>query len=610
MAQSRLIKLLNNDPKFFYYNGNPNNKRNGGGLGNFTQKSIQPGSDRPGGSNSGQPYIFTAIPQKSNAANAVDDGYIRGGATLANKASIIDKERIQKFLKDKPKGTLFIQRQTKLQFTNPKLEVKRYGNNGEGFLNGLFSTVANVVNEFVPGPTRLYNAGFNMLAQVGENAFGQHFDRHGLTPVQDDNSKYLAVAQFNNQGNGNNNRLVRLKNKLIKQVEPASNFLNSLNFIFGNVNALFGTNLSTKALQAPELTIDEYLGGPGSTYGNGRTLIRRFDITGNDPNFQNKLLPQAKGAINYRGDLGVSNLYLPANGIGQFFNVILTGTNPSVPTLKPNQLDQTAVKYKNNIPAGANGTTLSPTSRKYSELISTVDELKKFPSSSVDSTTGRAKGLNPTATSYRYYGKRKVSNYGRAIYDNTNEFFRNDPEILSIAFTIYDPFNSSGGNLITFPAYMQGFRDNFDGSWSEFNYVGRSETFYTYSKYKRTIGFTLDIPCFNKVELNSYYKRLGLLASTTAGTYNTDGLLGGVIMRLNIGKHVNGDFGILTNLSYEIPNESSWDLDAKLAMYIKATFSFNIVSAQLPGYKKGEGLFTNLIDSLALDKKIETTSYE
>ena len=77
------------------------------------------------------------------------------------------------------------------------------GNNGSGLLNGLIAGVFNVVNEFVPGPTRLYNAGFNTLAQVGENAFGQHFDRHGLTPVQDDNSKYLTELYewFNGQTN-------------------------------------------------------------------------------------------------------------------------------------------------------------------------------------------------------------------------------------------------------------------------------------------------------------------------------------------------------------------------------------------------------------------------
>ena len=126
MAQSKLVKLLNNDPKFFYYNGNPDNNRNGGGLGNFTQKKIKYGGDRPNSGNSGQPYIASVIPER-RTPTGTDDGYIRGGMFTADKASLIDKERIKKFLNDKPKGTLFIQRQSKLQFTNPRLEVKKYG---------------------------------------------------------------------------------------------------------------------------------------------------------------------------------------------------------------------------------------------------------------------------------------------------------------------------------------------------------------------------------------------------------------------------------------------------------------------------------------------------
>jgi hypothetical protein len=141
---------------------------------------------------------------------------------------------------------------------------------------------------------------------------------------------------------------------------------------------------------------------------------------------------------------------------------------------------------------------------------------------------------------------------------------------------------------------MKGFRDNFDGTWNEYNYVGRSESFYTYGKFKRNIGFSLDIPCFNESELLDKYQKLGQLASTTAGAYNENNLLGGVLIQLNIGNHINGDYGLLTNLSYEIPDDSTWDIDAQLAMYIKATFSFNIVHANLPEYKKDKGFFNNL----------------
>ena len=78
------------------------------------------------------------------------------------------------------------------------------------------------------------------------------------------------------------------------------------------------------------------------------------------------------------------------------------------------------------------------------------------------------------------------------------------------------------------------------------------------------------------------------MASTTAGSYNTAGLLGGVLIKLNIGNYINDEYSILNNISYDIPDDSSWDLDAKLAMYVKASLSFTIIHKDLPEYK-GKG---------------------
>lgn len=607
MAQSRLVKLLNNDPKFFYYNGNPDNNRNGGGLGNFTQKKIKFGSDRPNSGNSGQPYIASVIPER-RTPTGTDDGYIRGGITTADSASVIDKERIRKFFNDKPKGALFIQRQQKLQFSNPRLEVKKYGtgNTGFGIFNGLIdlgATAFNIVNELAPGPTRLYNNGFNTLAQVGANAFGQHFDRHGATPVQDDNTKYLAVVRHNNE-NGNN-RLVGLKNKLIKVVPPPSNFLNSVNFIFGNINSLFGTNLSTRSLQAPELTIDNYLGGPGSSYGQGRTLIRRFDITSNG---YNKQQPTARGVKNYLGALGVTKKYFTdttrnATGVlGALSDLAVRaasgGPNGSFP-----QLNQTAVNYKGGLPAGANGTSNSPTTRNYRDLVSAIKTSIPLITQTVN--------IDRKSADYRYYGKRTlaVNDQTVAKYGNTTLFDRYDPDIMTIAFQAINPFGSpTSGYHFLFPAYIKGFKDNFDANWNEYNYAGRSETFYTYGKFKRSVSFSLDIPCFNKTQLYEKHRALGQLASTTAGAYNGNGLLGGVLLKVKVGGYLNNEYAILNSISYDIPDDSSWDLDGsfnsanqnkeditksidsrnQLAMYLKVNISLTIIHTKLPEYKVPE----------------------
>ena len=599
MAGSRLVTLLNNDPNFFYYNGN-----NNGGTGKFSQKSIKYGRDRRGNGDSGQPYITTPIPLRL-AQSIADDGLVRGGITTADRASQIDTERINRFLKDKPRGPLFIQRQVKLQFSNPKLEVKKFKGSGDG-LFGIVSSAAaglfNVVNELIPGPTRLYNQGFNTIAQIGATAFGRHFERHGLTPVQDDNTKYLAVAKHNNE-NGTN-RLVELKKQLIKPVENPQKFLNSANFIINNINALFKTNIPTKGLQPQDLQIANYLGGPDSIYGNGRTIIRRFDITSNG---YNKYDPLDEKVVDYKSFQPLSDLYNDAETTvtTQAFNFL----NPEAASTRKQQefvktigpIDQTAVDYNKgtgaNIPAGSNPirSSISPTARQYGALKSAVEVLQSFPSSSL--SEGRAKGLNPKAAKAKYYGDKVVTNGGSvAVYNNTNQFLRNDADIMSVIFRIVNPFEPNPGDDsklddIVFSAYINGFRDNFDATWNEYNYVGRSESFYTYGKFKRNVNFNLDIPCFNKTQLQLKHRALGQLASTTAGAYNGNNLLGGVLIKLYIGKYIYGQYGILNNLSYEIPQDASWDVDERLAMTIKTSFNFTIVNANLPQYKNGEGFF-------------------
>jgi len=613
MAGSKLVTLLNNDPNFFYYNGN-----NNGGTGKFSQKSIKYGRDRRGNGDSGQPYITTPIPLRL-AQSIADDGLVRGGIVTADRAAQIDTERINRFLKDKPRGPLFIQRQVKLQFSNPKLEVKKYTGSGDG-LFGIISSAAaglfNVVNELIPGPTRLYNQGFNTIAQIGATAFGQHFDRHGLTPVQDDNTKYLAVAQFNNKGNGNNNRLVGLKKQLIKPVENPQNFLNSANFIINNINALFKTNIPTKGLQPQDLQIANYLGGPGSIYGNGRTIIRRFDITSNG---YNKYDPLDDKVVDYNAFQSLFDKYNNAETIltTPAFDLL----NPEAASLRKQQefvktrgpIDQTAVDYNigigSNIPAGSNPirSNPSPTTRQYSALKNQIAIQSAKKTIIVNGLSDNAE-VSPDTIII----KKNTTNfqYHSGSLDNIDS--RNDANILSVIFRIVDPFAPNPGDDsklddIVFSAYMSGFKDNFDASWNEYNYVGRSESFYTYGKFKRNVNFNLDIPCFNRTELQLKHRALGQLASTTAGAYNGNGLLGGVLIKLYVGKYIYGQYGILNNLSYEIPQDASWDVNERLAMTIKTSFSFTIVNADLPQYKNGEGFF-NYITSPSPDVRAKNTT--
>jgi hypothetical protein len=143
---------------------------------------------------------------------------------------------------------------------------------------------------------------------------------------------------------------------------------------------------------------------------------------------------------------------------------------------------------------------------------------------------------------------------------------------------------------------MSGYKDNFDATWNDVNYAGRAESFYIYSKFKRTVNFDLKIPCFNKIELFEKHRALGQLASVTAGSYNNKLLLGGVLIKINMGNYLVGEYATLNNVSYSIPDDASWDIsnDALLSMYIDASFSLTIVHKKLPGYRQSS---TTVLDN-------------
>ena len=327
-------------------------------------KSLKYGHDRPGGDNSGQPYIQTAIPE--SRTTPFTSGLI--------KSSLTDTKRIFKFLKDTPQGPLFIIKQVGLQLSNPRLEVKKI-NSVKGFLNSLISGDLGSLTGGLLQPTRLYNLGINTLAQIPVSGFGGHLNRHGLLPIQDDNTKYLAVAQANNE-DSKNNRLVGYKTKFKLGDGKSENIKNEpLSKLLGFISKFLPIKFAPK-----NLTIDNYIGGPGSAFGIGTTLIRRYDNT--ETRDGNKQAPQKKGKIDYNGLLGVSNQYFTSTTIDNplaGFNEALGYEEFSSTTLQPEieifpTQNQTAVSYTQNIPAGTNGTNKSPTSRKYEELRNIINK--------------------------------------------------------------------------------------------------------------------------------------------------------------------------------------------------------------------------------------------
>ena len=586
-------------------------------------KSLKYGNDQPGGGSSDQPYIKVDINNVDRGFNRFrmtkfDDGFIRGGIVGAANAAITDTFRIGKFLTDLPKGPLWVVKQVGLQLSNPKLESKA-PKTGIGFIDRL----ATALNDKIGiGPTRIYNLGINTLAQVPVNALGIHFNRHGLLPVQDDSTKYLSVVQNNNLNTGSNNaklpqsstnRLLKYAAKLLPASPPKSRPTSTIDQLLALIP---GASLFIKPQQ---MMIDEYIGGPGSVYGIGKTFIKRYDYTSNGVNKQQ---PQDKGTINYQGLLGVSSQYFgntetinpladfnEALGFEEFAPTVIT------PTVEFPTPDKNVIDYKQNIPAGANSTSNSPTLRKYSELKAKIDaqttgSIFKYNSNkntalgTSDSDTYNGdinsyitnnseivyknglKDKNGNEITVRITGSWSKNNRenrvgsGRTDLVNLTPIFRdeggsvadavssvnipNNPDknindLVKFRIQAIDGDNPTKSSWMIFRAYITQFSDSIDATWNDVKYAGRGDRFYVYDGFTRKINIGFKVASLSAVEMKPMYQKLNYLMGNLMPDYN-DTLMRGPLVKMTVGNWIDGQAGVLNSLSYTIPQESPWEI--------------------------------------------------
>jgi hypothetical protein len=576
-------------------------------------KSLKFGNDKPGSGTGPEPIIQTPI----NDNNKV------GIEKTTKDTAVENKNRISRLLASTPRGINFISKQQGLQSSNSRLELSNapilptINIQGSGFINGL-NTGINLINSAnalynstsiakTNRSTQLtkYNAG-NTLSQIGGD-IGDHFDRFGLTPYIEDRLKYINIAAANNSEK--ENRLTRLysklkvgtlsdekssidilKKKIKNTIQGVASFTNTLTAVsntFGGspfLNKLNNkvNNISKIASPFLDPMIDQYIGGPGSKFGVGVTNIRRFDYTNNldKSNLLNSIRDNKINAINYSSPdkfTGASKKYseLPLN-LGEY------------EVTKPLTLPDSSI--------------ISDTYQKLRKQVNNATSV---------SYGGFDLAVNKNTTEYSYktvttnrlnladFGLQKDKiNQKNHIFNQSGRldgaYDRNDGEIMTVVFQLLDPFSAVNLHRIFFPSYINGFKVSSDATWSPISYIGRSEDLYVYTKFKRQVSFNLQIPCFNPVELRERHRALGALESSLAGKYNNN-KLGGIMTQLYIGNYLRGEVGVINNLSYDIPNESSWDIDEQLAHNINLSINFTVVHKDLPTYEKDGGFFKDNI---------------
>ena len=205
-----------------------------------------------------QPFIVRDMGKRwgfRTSPGAFDDGLIRGGIVTALDRSIQDTVRIAKWMAS-PKGLLWVVKQIGLGLTNPNVE------------KSVTSTILGL-------PQTKVHTGLASLLSVPGAAFGLHFTRHGI-PFLNQLASYENVIKINRVLEftpESSNRLVKVRNELFGSVGPTTGPLG----FFGKIQNVLRTLNGYTA--APILTLSAGIGGPGSVYGIGGTLIRRYTNT-------------------------------------------------------------------------------------------------------------------------------------------------------------------------------------------------------------------------------------------------------------------------------------------------------------------------------------------
>tara|TARA_B110000858_G_scaffold125016_1_gene142476 strand:+ start:14618 stop:17407 length:2790 start_codon:yes stop_codon:yes gene_type:complete len=279
------------------------------------------------------------------------------------------------------------------------------------------------------------------------------------------------------------------------------------------------------------------------------------------PSFKPTILQRANGSITMTQDQLIAQVPLSQGGVIQDFRVpLIEADNITTSTVISTAPDYTTKRKESRVNLGDPGSKAGKNIFNYSTGNTILDKINGS------------------------------SLYEASIAEHDGEF--NDLAKLSIGIIKND--SSSEAVFMNFRAFIDSFNDAYTAKWDEVNYVGRGDSFYNYKGFGREISMGWTVYAQSKAELIPMYKKLNYLASSLAPDYSSGGFMRGSLARLTVGGYLYNQLGIIKSLTYDIPNESTWEIGIdhegkydnttkELPHMIKITgFSFTPIQEFLP----------------------------
>ena len=133
-------------------------------------------------------------------------------------------------------------------------------------------------------------------------------------------------------------------------------------------------------------------------------------------------------------------------------------------------------------------------------------------------------------------------------------------DLIKFRFNIIKPDDNM---VLHFRAFLDSFDDSFNGDWNAWKYNGRAENFYTYKGFERSINIGFKIAAQTKPEMQPLYQKIVQLASTTAPTYNNEGVMRGSLVKVTVGDYLYDMPGFLSNVTYTWNTSYPWEINGQ-----------------------------------------------
>ena len=560
-------------------------------------KNLRFGGDRPASGTSNQPYEVTPIPEGT--------GYLRDGMPLQSGPDFIlrdgflaplkalkDVSRLAKMFTDtkSPRGIFFTLKENLLSRTN----VKTQASFGAGYFGGAMNQGA-----YLPIGT---------LLQAGFNWAGAHLNKFGLNPVgslggpagANRNARggagalnpYSVVVRNNQEENAN--RLVLLGDF----VSTGTN--NSQLSLAAAIDPIAKYNYNPDATTTNPDTpvLYSYSGGPGSILGVGKTNIFKERPTYNAiRNYQNL----STAYPNYSGvqPSGLSTL-LHGNTFQLYSETELTTRRGLYPRSFMNFVIDSEVEFNDTT-----GNVVSkiihkaPNYTRQNKAVRTgMGDPGQHITYAVDGTNKERNLFDYSVPAFDMEALDKIT--ALKMYEGegpNHDLPINDLCKFRIAVINNGPSEGKKATYLHFRAYINGFTDNYAATWNDVQYVGRGNVFKNYSGFNRDIQMGFTIAATSKAELIPMFTKLNFLASSLAPDYTEAGFMRGNMVRMTVGGYLYEVPGVLTSLTYTIPDDTTWeiaiDTDGKsdpsvkeLPHRIEVSLAFTPVQDFLPSRQK------------------------